>query len=108
MVETLPQRGVLRVVGPAELEAALQRDAKAKAQAEDAANAPEISDLGAFIRTQFEMFRNHRNDISAGWSNRLLVSLRAFNGMYDPTKLAEIKRFGGSEVYARVIALKLS
>lgn len=106
MVETLPQRGVLRVVGPAELEAALQRDAKAKAQAEDAANIPEISDLGAFIRTQFEMFRNHRNEISAGWSNRLLVALRAFNGLYDPTKLAEIKRFGGSEVYARLIAMK--
>lgn len=108
MVEILPQRGVLRVVGPAELEAALQRQAVDKAKAEDAANAPlpELTDLGAFIRTRYEMFRNHRNDSAAGWSNRLLVAMRAFNGMYDPNKLAEIRKFGGSEVYARMIAMK--
>lgn len=106
MVETLPQRGVLRVVGPAELEAALQRDAKAKAQAEDAVTTSEMSDLGAFIRTQYEMFRNHRNDTASGWSNRLLTAMRAFNGMYDPNKLAEIRKFGGSEAYARLIAMK--
>jgi len=106
MVETLPQRGVLRVVGPAELEAALQRQAKEKAQVEDASVLPELNDLGAFIRTQYEMFRNHRNDTAAGWSNRLLVAMRAFNGMYDPNKLAEIRKFGGSEVYARLIAMK--
>ncbi len=106
MVDTLPQRGVLRVVGPAELEAALQRRAKEKAEAEDAETQPEISDLGAFIRTTYETYRNHRNDTAAGWSNRLLVALRSFNGMYDPQKLAEIKKFGGSEVYARLIAMK--
>jgi len=106
MVDTLPQRGVLRVVGPAELEAALARQAKDKAKAEDAETQPEISDLGAFIRTTYETYRNHRNDMAAGWSNRLLVALRAFNGTYDPTKLAEIRKFGGSEVYARMIAMK--
>lgn len=106
MVDTLPQRGVLRVVGPAELEAALQRQAKEKAALENADTATQISDLGAFIRTQYEMFRNHRNDAAAGWSNRLLVALRSFNGMYDPNKLAEIRKFGGSEVFARLIAQK--
>jgi hypothetical protein len=106
MVETLPQMGVLRVVPPAKLEAALAREAKRKAQIEDADTLPEISDLGAFIRTQYEMFRNHRNDMAAGWSQRLLTAMRAFNGTYDPTKLAEIRKFGGSEVYARLIAMK--
>lgn len=106
MVEILPQRGVLRVVGPGELEAALQREAREKAQAEDAVDAAEISDLGAFIRTQYETFRNHRNNTAAGWSTRLLTSMRAFSGMYDPTKLQEIKKFGGSEIYARLIAQK--
>lgn len=106
MVDTLPQRGVLRVVGPAELEAALQRQAKEKAALENADTAQQISDLGAFIRTQYEMFRNHRNDVAAGWSNRLLTALRSFNGMYDPNKLAEIRKFGGSEVFARLIAQK--
>lgn len=106
MVEILPQRGVLRVVGPGELEAALQREAREKAQAEDATLQPEISDLGSFIRTEYETFRNHRNNTAAGWSNRLLNALRAFNGMYDPTKLAEIQKFGGSEIYARMLAMK--
>lgn len=106
MVEILPQRGVLRVVPPAELEAALARQAKEKAQMEDAVSAPQLSDLGAFIRTRYEMFRNHRNDAAAGWSNRLLMAMRSFNGMYDPNKIAEIRKFGGSEIYARMIAMK--
>lgn len=105
-MNTLPNMGVLRVVGPADLEAALQREAREKAQAEDAATTPEMSDLGSFIRTRYEMFRNHRNNTAAGWSNRLLVSMRAFSGMYDPNKLAEIQKFGGSEIYARMIAQK--
>ncbi len=105
MVETLGQRGVLRVVSPAELEGALQREAKEKAALEDAPLV-EVSDLAAFIRTTYEMMRNHRNNTAAGWSNRLLVALRAFNGMYDPEKIAEIRKFGGSEVYARLIAQK--
>ena len=94
------------MVGPAELEAALQRDAKNKAKLEDATDVPDVSDLGAYIRTTYETYRNHRNDTAAGWSNRLLVALRSFNGMYDPQKLAEIRKFGGSEVYARLIAMK--
>jgi len=108
MVETLPNMGVLRVVGPADLEAQLQRQAKQKAQLEDAAAAEalEITDLGAFIRTQYEAFRNHRNNTSAGWSTRLLDAMRAFSGLYDPSKLADIRKFGGSEIYARMIAQK--
>lgn len=105
-MNTLPNMGVLRVVGPNELEAALQREAREKAKAEDAAAMPEISDLGSFIRTRYEMFRNHRNNSAAGWSNRLLVALRSFNGMYDPNKVAEIQKFGGSQIYARMIAQK--
>lgn len=51
------------------------------------------------------MMVRHRNTV-AGWSDRLLAALRAFNGQYDPTKLAEIRKFGGSEVYARLTAAK--
>lgn len=105
-MNTLPSMGVLRVVGPNELEAALQREAREKAKAEDAAAMPEASDLGSFIRTRYEMFRNHRNNSAAGWSNRLLVAMRSFNGMYDPNKVAEIQKFGGSQIYARMIAQK--
>jgi hypothetical protein len=62
--------------------------------------------LAGFIRSRFEVFRAHRNNMGSGWSERLLAAMRAFNGQYDATKLQEIKKFGGSEVYARIIAAK--
>jgi hypothetical protein len=61
--------------------------------------------LEGYIRTQWDMMTRHRNTVG-GWSDRLLAALRAFNGQYDPTKLAEIRRFGGSDVYARLTAAK--
>ena len=61
--------------------------------------------LEGYIRTQYDMMVRHRNTVG-GWSDRLLAALRAFNGQYDPTKLAEIRKFGGSEVYARLTAAK--
>jgi hypothetical protein len=32
--------------------------------------------------------------------------MRVFNGQYDANKLMEIKQFGGSQVYARIVAMK--
>ena len=107
MAEVLGQRGVLRVVPPAQLDAALQKQDQERAAAEDAAaNPQDMSSLASFIRTQFEIMRSHRNNAANGWSERLLIALRAFNGQYDANKIAEIRKFGGSEVYARVIAMK--
>lgn len=99
---------VLRVVGPNQLDAALKQQDEKKAALEDAAVAPETnySSLAGFIRREFDQMQRHRNNNSAGWSNRLLNALRVFNGQYDASKLAEIKKFGGSEVYARVVAMK--
>ena len=102
----LGQSGVLQVIPPAALEAQLAQQAKDKANANQPAQDPLVAQgLVGYIKGQFEIFRNHRNT-SAGWSNRLLESLRIFNGQYDPNKLVEIRKFGGSEVYARVIAQK--
>lgn len=106
MAETLGQRGVLRVVPPAQLEAALQKQDQERAALADLSQTPAMSNLAGYIRSQFEMMKQHRNNSVAGWSERLLIALRAFNGMYDATKLAEIRKFGGSDVYARVIAMK--
>ena len=97
-------QGVLQVVSPAAL------DQRIKAEEEARAKSSEISEqtldgLAAYIRRQFEHMRLHRNS-GSGWSERMLAALRAFNGQYDPTKLAQIKQFGGSEVYARLIAMK--
>ena len=99
---------VLRVVGPQELDAAIKARDEETAAARDAANASDavLTNLAAYIRREFDVMKRHRNNAAAGWSNRLLNALRVFNGEYDANKLAEIKRFGGSEVYARVVAMK--
>ena len=103
---------VLRVVGPAQYDADQQARDDAAAAAADAArravSEAEVgdTDLSGFIRRHFEQFSRHRNNSTAGWSERLLIAMRTFNGQYDPVKLAEIKQFGGSEVYARITAMK--
>lgn len=104
---SLPQQGVLRVVPPAQLEAQLKAADEAHAQANAASATPQaLSSLAGYIRSQFEMMKAHRNNAVAGWSERLLIALRTVNGAYDATKLAQIRQFGGSEVYARVVAMK--
>lgn len=108
MVEPYNNFGALRVVPPAVLDARLAEKAKQKAQADDAAQASEetLSSLASHIHTQFEIFKSHRNSTAAGWTTRLLDAQRTFNGQYDAEKLSQIQKFGGSEVYARLIAMK--
>ena len=104
----LGQAGTLQVIPPAVLDAQEQKRASMQAQATTNAqstNQPDVSTLVSYIKGQFELFRNHRNTQS-GWSNRLLIALRAFNGQYDDTKLRQIRQWGGSEVYMRMIAQK--
>jgi hypothetical protein len=98
-------RGVLRVIPPAQLNAALKTQDEERAKA---VNVPETvaTSLAGFIRSEFEAFKQHRNNAAAGWSERLLSCLRVFNGQYDANKLQQIKQFGGSEVYARLISMK--
>lgn len=108
MVDLLPQSGVLRVIPPGALDRIEQNRAKEKANAEDLANngsALAMTNLAGYIRSQFSMMVNHRNSTS-GWSERLTEALRTFNGAYSPQKLQEIKKFGGSEIYARITAAK--
>lgn len=99
--------GVLPVVPPDVLEQQLsqraQMTATANASAMSAQQSPQ--QLVGYIKSRYEIFRNHRNTQS-GWSERLLSALRTFNGQYDAQQLSEIKRFGGSEIYARIIAQK--
>lgn len=101
----LGNNGVVQVIPPAQLEQQLQAAAQAKTAAQQPAAQQDFSGLAQYIRSQYEIFRNHRNT-SAGWSERMLHALRTFNGQYDATKLQEIRKFGGSEVYARLAAQK--
>ena len=102
-----PMNGVMQVAGPADL---ARRDKKASQAAADKIAqqkqpAVALDQLAGYIRSQWDMMKVHRNS-AVGWSNRLIDSLRVFNGQYDPTKLGEIRQFGGSEVYARLISMK--
>lgn len=102
-MQTSPNRGLLRVVSPAELDAQDQARADANATPDN----PELdTGLSGYIRTQWNTFKMHRDRATGGWSNRLLDALRVFNGTYDPVQLADIQKFGGSMVYARIIAMK--
>lgn len=105
MADQLGQAGVLQVVPPAELERQIQQRANDQAAAQTATQQAQYPELAGYVRAQFEIFRNHRNT-NAGWSNRMLAALRTFNGQYDPTKLIEISKWGGSQVFARLIAQK--
>jgi hypothetical protein len=103
-MDSLGQSGTLQVISPQQLEQQIQARAAANA-AFQTGQSQDVSQLVAYIKGQFEIFRNHRNTQS-GWSERLLVALRTFKGQYDATKLAEIRKFGGSEVYLRLVSQK--
>lgn len=105
--QVLPSRGLLRVVSNGELDTQLQAKAQADAAAVQAATQPQdYSQLASYIRNQFDAFKRHRDSAQSGWSERMLSALRTFNGVYDASKLAEIRKFGGSQVYARIVAMK--
>jgi len=92
---------MLRVISNEELDRA-----EAEAEAERVATpVQDHTDLAAYVRQQFEIMRNHRQS-GSGWNDRMLRAQRMFNGEYDPQKLHAIRQFGGSEVYARLVAVK--
>jgi hypothetical protein len=93
----------LRVVSPADLGAA---EASRLAALSELNKPPPAADLGAFVRRRWEAFRNHRNSGDNPINERLLRAQRMFEGRYDPSKLSEIRKFGGSEVYSRLVAVK--
>jgi hypothetical protein len=95
--------GLVRVIGNDELSRQDADREAANAEAEDY-SPQELQGIAAHIRDKFYEFRTQRE--SRGVSQRLIDALRAYRGEYTPQKLAEIKTFGGSTVYARLSALK--
>jgi len=98
------QAGVIPFIPPAALDKYDIDQAKARADAQQPAQVA-VPELCGYIKGQYEIFRNHRNTV-AGWSNRMIEALRTYNGQYNPTKEREVKKFGGSEIYARLSAQK--
>ena len=102
----MPGAAVLRAVGSADTTAQVKQQNAARAQAMLPPPSGELTGLAGFITDEFILMRRHRDNTVAGWSQRLLRALRAFNGVYENDTLEEIKRFGGSQVYARIVAVK--
>lgn len=97
-----PGRGLLRVVSPQQMveQDRLAAEQAAKQNTDDAVT----SLLASHVRKRLQEMRNFRN--TEGIAQRLIDALRCYKGQYDPSKLSEIRKFGGSEVYARLTATK--
>lgn len=97
------RKSMLRVVSNEELQQAEADQVAYEERLNQEEEAVEEA-LAAHIRARMTDMRNFRN--AEGISERLLHALRTYKGQYSPTKMAEIKMFGGSDVYARVTATK--
>lgn len=93
-------RGLLRVVAPSGVDNAVTNSESAVEITEDVA----ISSLAAEIRRRFDEAVRWRKANCI--DDKLLSALRSYNGEYTAEKKAEIAKFGGSEIYSRVIAVK--
>lgn len=98
--------GFLRIVTPDELaeQERIQAEQAEKAREEAERDRPELTSLRNHIDKQWAVARDHRE--TRGINARLLRALRTFNGEYDPSHLREIKKFGGSEVFSRIVGTK--
>jgi hypothetical protein len=103
----MPPPVPFRVVGANETAAQFDQAAAQRAATIYPPNkTPSLTGLNGYIWDQWMIMRRHRDTASSGWSYRLLRALRAFNGEYEPEQIIAIKKFGGSEVYARLLAMK--
>jgi hypothetical protein len=62
-------------------------------------------DLAGYVRTSFDASKDNRQ--TNGINDRLLAAMRSMRGEYDAQSLADIRQFGGSDVYARITATKV-
>jgi hypothetical protein len=94
-----PGRGLLRVVSNQALADAQRAQEKLNKLPEE-----QLSGIVKHIRDRFDKAVRHRRVV--GVDKLLIDALRSYTGAYSPEKLAEIKRFGGSEIFARLTAQK--
>ena len=94
-------RGLVRILSPDQV---AQRDLQDSAVKQVDQEDPSILEIAKHIRYRMYEMRNFRNMMGIG--QRLLDALRTYKGEYDPAKLAQIRAFGGSEVFARITPAK--
>lgn len=68
-------------------------------------NSSVTTGLAGYIKKCFEASRTQRR--KDGVEERMLSALRAMRGEYDARTLADIREFGGSEVYSRIVSSKV-
>ena len=83
----------MRVVPPAQYNAAIKLADEEKARAAKPIDAEVATGLAGFIRGEFETFKQHRNNGGAGWTERLL-SLSA--GLQRPVRRQQDSRRSSS------------
>lgn len=93
--------GILRYANNAQIDAH-EKDIASRQAAELANNQPHIIGLASHVLTCWQEAKRAKDMITP----RILAAQRARAGKYEPTVLAEIKKFGGSEEYARITANK--
>lgn len=94
-------RGLLRVVSSAEL-ARQERDAEAARRDAEAQREQVLSGLAQYILPLWEDAKRAKLPVR----QRMLQSLRQRRGEYEPEKLAEIRKTGGSEIYMMLTSVK--
>ena len=93
--------GLLTIKSPEELDIeAAEAEEEARLAALEAE--PVLTDLAHHIRTCWEAARTAKQPIE----ELMLRSLRQRNGEYEPSKLAEIRQVGGSEVFLKLTEIK--
>ncbi len=97
------RKGLLRVVGSGALTKQDQLDAQASVVPPPDSGVP---DIASYVNKQWNVFRNARNMGDDPLNERLLRCQRMFEGKYNPQQYAQIQKFGGSRVYARIVAVK--
>lgn len=89
----------MRLVSNNEIEERREEERRA---AEERQNQPHILALSALLRKRWEAAKNAKRDVEQD----MLRDYRQRNGQYDPDKLAEIRKQGGSEIYMMLTSVK--
>ena len=64
-----------------------------------------LDGIAGYIRDCYQNASDSRRNL--GVDDRMLAAMRSLRGQYDSGTLSDIKTFGGSEIYARIIASKV-
>ena len=103
-IGSVPGRALTRMLSPdqvAERDQAQQMANQPGQAGADWQNDPSVLEIARHVRYRMYEMRNFRNMMGIG--QRLIDCLRNYKGHYDPARLRDIKAFGGSEVFARIV-----